>query len=150
MGRRRSVRDEAGAVLVEFVIVVPILLFVIFAMVAYGAMFSFRQTLSQAATDGARAAAVAPANLNFTQRRDRAITAINEALDLEPGDPVACGSGGLTCSIPTVPTSCGNSTQCISVTLIYAYSAHPRVAIPQISSLVIPDELTYTASARIK
>jgi hypothetical protein len=146
----QSRRNENGAALVEFVLVLPVFLFVIFAMVSIGVMFSFRQTLSQAATDGARSAAIAPANLTFTQRRDRAITAVNEALDGEAGDPVACGTGGLTCTIPSIPTSCENSAQCISVTLDYAYAAHPRIELPQLFGFVLPDNLTYTASARIK
>ena len=143
-------RDENGAVLVEFVLVLPIFLFLIFAMISIGVMFSFRQTLSQAAADGARAAAVAPANLTFTQRRDRAIGAVNEAFDGEAGDPVSCGVGGLTCAVPAVPTSCGDADQCISVTLTHAYAANPRIELPQLFGFVLPDELTYTASARIK
>ena len=146
----RPVRHETGVVTVEFVLVLPLFLFVIFAMVSYGAMFSFRQTLSQAATEGARAAVVAPANLTFTERRDRAITAINEAFDGELGDPVSCGVGGLTCTIPAVPTSCGDASLCISVTLTYAYADHPRIAVPQFADFALPDELTYSASARIK
>jgi hypothetical protein len=143
-------RDENGAVLVEFVLVLPIFMFVIFSMISIGVMFSFRQTLSQAAAEGARAAAVAPANLTFAQRRDRAIVAVNEAFDGGSGDLVACGSGGLTCTIPAVPTTCGDSAQCISVTLTHAYAANPRIELPQLFGFVLPDELTYTASARIK
>ena len=146
----RSRRDENGAALVELVLVLPIFLFVIFSMISIGVMFSFRQTLSQAATEGARAAVVAPANLTFTQRRDRAIVAVNEAFDGQSGDPVTCGTGGLTCTIPSIPTSCGSSDQCISVTLDYAYAAHPRIQLPQLFGFVLPDTLTYTASARIK
>jgi hypothetical protein len=112
-------------------------------------MFSFRQTLSQAATEGARAAAVAPANLNFAARRDRAIAAINQAFQGELGDAVSCGTA-LTCTIPTVPTSCADSGQCISVTLSYAYADNPRIPVPQFFGFALPDELTYTASARIK
>jgi Flp pilus assembly protein TadG len=146
----KSRRDENGAALVEFVMVLPIFLFVIFSMVSIGVMFSFRQTLSQAATEGARAAAIAPSNLTFSQRRDRAIVAVNEAFDGEAGDPVACGTGGLTCTIPAVPTSCGSSDQCISIALTYAYAAHPRIELPQLFGFVLPDELTYSASARVK
>jgi hypothetical protein len=148
--RSRRTRDENGAVLVEFVLVLPIFLFLIFAMISIGVMFSFRQTLSQAAADGARAAAVAPANLTFTQRRDRAIGAVNEAFDGEAGGPVSCGVGGLTCAVPAVPTSCGDADQCISVTLTYAYAANPRIELPQLFGFVLPDDLTYTASARVK
>ena len=55
--RGRRARQERGAVFAEFVIVLPFFLLLIFGMISYGTMFSFRQTLSQAATEGARAAA---------------------------------------------------------------------------------------------
>jgi len=35
-------------------------------------------------------------------------------------------------------------------TLDYAYAAHPRIQLPQLFGFVLPDTLTYTASARIK
>lgn len=149
MGRRIPARDESGAVFVEFILVLPFLLFIIFAMVGYGAMFSFRQTLSQAATEGARAAAVAPANLSFADRSSRAIAAVNQAFQGEPGGDLVCGSGGLTCTIPATPTTCGTATECISVTVTYAYADHPRVPVPQFFGFALPDELEYTASARI-
>ena len=126
MGTRRRTRTERGAAFIEFILVVPFFLFLIFSLISYGAMFSFRQTLSQAATEGARAAAVAPANLNFAARRDRAIAAINQAFQGELGDAVSCGTE-LTCTIPTVPTSCADSGQCISVTLTYAYADTAKV-----------------------
>jgi Flp pilus assembly protein TadG len=145
-----SGRDESGAVFVEFVAVLPFFLFLIFAMVSYGSMFSFRQTLSQAATEGARAAAVAPSNLDFASRRTRAITAVNEAFQGEPGSALSCGSGGLTCTIPTTPTTCASTAYCISVTLTYAYAAHPRLPVPQFFSFALPSALTYAASARVQ
>lgn len=149
MQRHRRARPEAGSALVEFVVILPFFLGIVFALISFGAMFSFRQTLSQAATDGARAAVIAPANFTFAQRRDRAINAINEAFAGELGSDVSCGTGGLTCTIPTVPTSCGDASQCISVTATYAYATHPRVPVPQFLGL-LPDTLEYTASARIK
>ena len=147
---RRTARSESGAAFVEFVLVLPFFLFLIFAMVSYGGMFSFRQTLSQAATEGARAAVIAPAYSTFAQRSSRAITAVNEAFQGEVGDSVSCGTGGLTCTIPAVPTSCGDAAQCISVKVTYAYAAHPRLSVPQFFSFALPETLTYTASARIK
>jgi Flp pilus assembly protein TadG len=146
---RRQKRPETGAAFAEFVLVLPFFLFLTFAMVSYGAMFSFRQTLSQAATEGARAAAVAPANLNFTDRSARAIAAVNQAFQGEPAGSLTCGSGGLTCTIPAVPTTCGTATECISVTVSYAYAAHPRIPVPQFFSFALPTTLRYTASARI-
>jgi hypothetical protein len=113
-------------------------------------MFSFRQTLSQAATDGARAAAIAPAFTTFTDRKARATSAVNEAMSGIGGAAVACGTGGLTCTIPNTPTSCGDAASCISVTLSYAYATHPRLAVPQFTGFTLPSTLTYTASARVK
>lgn len=150
MERNRSPRDEVGATFVEFVIILPFFLFLIFTMVSYGSLFSFRQTLSQAATEGARSAVIAPANSTFAVRSARAVTAINEAFDGELGDGVSCGSGGLTCVIPATPTSCGDSGQCISVTLNYAYANNPRLPVPQFLDFTLPNQITYTASARIK
>lgn len=147
MDNRRR-RGEHGAVFVEFVLVVPFLLGIVFLLISFGVMLSFRQTLSQAAGEGARAAAVAPANLTYSQRRDRAIVAINESFQGQSGAPVVCG-GTLTCTIPNVPTTCGDASKCISVTIAYAYRTHPRVAVPQFFGQVLPANLTYTASARI-
>lgn len=147
MANRRR-RSERGAAFVEFVLVVPFLLGVIFLIVSFGVMLSFRQTLSQAAAEGARAAAVAPANLDYAARRDRAFEAINEAFLGQPGPVVACGTT-LTCTIPETPATCGDANKCISVRLQYGYRAKPRVAVPQVFGVLLPATLTYTASARI-
>ncbi|MFL6089766.1 MAG: TadE/TadG family type IV pilus assembly protein [Aeromicrobium sp.] len=142
-------RNERGAAFVEFVLVVPFLMMFLYMIIAYGVMFSFRQTISQAATEGARAAAIAPSNLTYTQRRDRAITAINEAFQgTQVGGGLTCG-GTLTCTVPSVPVTCGDATQCISVTLQYPYRTSPLVAVPQFFGVMLPATLQYTSSARI-
>lgn len=145
---QRHTRRERGAAFVEFVLVVPFFMGFIFLIIHFGVMLSFRQTMSQAASEGARAAAVAPSNLSYTARRDRAIVAINEAFQGSIGGPVSCGVV-LTCTIPAVPVTCGDANKCISVSLKYAYRANPRVAVPQIFNVMLPEFLNYTASARI-
>lgn len=149
MAMRRTRGGEHGAAFVEFILVVPFLMMFLYMIIAYGVMFSFRQTMSQAAVEGARSAAVAPANLTYTQRRDRALVAINQAFQGQIGGPLTCGDGRLTCTIPTVPVTCGDSTQCISVTLQYPYRTNPLVAVPQFFGVMLPATLQYTASARI-
>ena len=144
----KHIREERGAAFVEFIIVVPFLMMFLYMIIAYGVMFSFRQTLSQAATEGARAAAVAPSNLTYTQRRDRAIVAINESFQGGIGGTLTCG-GILTCTIPTVPVTCGDANKCISVTVRYPYRANPRVVVPQFFGAALPENLEYTASARV-
>lgn len=157
MKRRRSRHDEPGAVFVEFAIVLPIFLFIIFAMINYAAMMSFRQTLSQAAAEGARAAAIAPFNTTFPARQSRANAAVNEAFQ---GQNAACGDGWLTCN-PHLSATCATAAgaECISVTLTYNYddavrSGHrgPRVPnfVPDpLAQLFLPTQLSYTSSARV-
>src|SRR4029079_19073677 len=54
----RSGRGERGAVLVEFAISSVLLLLLLFGIIEYGYVLSFKQGLTQAAAEGARAAAV--------------------------------------------------------------------------------------------
>lgn len=139
---------ERGASFVEFVLIVPFFLMLVFGIISFGVMLSFRQTMSQAATEGARAAAVAPSNLTYSQRRDRAISAINESFQGQIGGTLTCGAI-LTCTIPNVPVTCGDSNQCISITLSYPYRDHPRVEVSQFFGFTLPQTVSYSSSARI-
>ncbi|MDP3892583.1 TadE/TadG family type IV pilus assembly protein [Nocardioides sp.] len=128
-------RDASGAAAVEFALVVPLLLVIILGIISYGFMLSFRQSISQAAAEGARAAAVAPASAD---RQALAFEAIENAI----GD--SCGSAYLTCATST-PASCST---CLSVTVTYAYTADPSK--PTFGfGIAMPDELTYTAVSEI-
>jgi Flp pilus assembly protein TadG len=144
---KKRVRQERGAVFVEFVLVVPFFLMMIFLIISLGVMLSFRQTMSQAAAEGARAAAVAPSNSTFAERQEEAIDAIEEAFAGQVGGALTCGTK-LVCTIPTVPVTCGDANECISVKLTYAYRQNPRVAVP-LFGILLPQSLAYTASARI-
>ena len=143
-------RGETGAVFAEFAIAVPIILFLIFAMINYAAMLSFRQTLSQAAAEGARAAAVAPFNTSTPTRYVRATNAVDEAFQ---GQNASCGDGWLTCT-PQPSASCTPGAECISVTLTYRYddavrTRHRGPPVPNVFGLLLPAQLSYTASARV-
>ncbi len=54
---QRSGKDK-GSVAVEFVLVLPVLLLVVFGIIDLGRLLNTKMTLSQAAHEGARAAAV--------------------------------------------------------------------------------------------
>lgn len=152
--RRRS--SEHGAVFVEFVLVLPFLIGIIFLIINFGVMLSFRQALSQAAAEGARAAAVAPSNHTYNDRRTRATETVNLAFQGQDGSTVSCGGGGLGCYVspdaaPGLPAgpACGEANKCIRVTLVYDYEGNPRINVPDFFGPLLPDTLTYTASARI-
>jgi Flp pilus assembly protein TadG len=157
--RRRTDR-ERGAVFVEFVIVLPFFLFVVFLIIALSVMFSFRQAMSQAANEGARAAAVAVAGTASTDRKTDAQNAVNDALSSQAH--VTCSAGLLKNGATTVGTcvitigSCPAPDalkQCVTVALVHNYRAHPAVdGIPTNLpgfGFVIPDQLHVDATARV-
>jgi Flp pilus assembly protein TadG len=57
--RIRRSREDQGAAAVEFALVLPVLVLILFGIVDLGRMLNARITLSQAAHEGARAAAIA-------------------------------------------------------------------------------------------
>ncbi len=156
---RRSGRTESGAAAVEMALIMPLLLLLVLGIIAYGYMLSFRQALSQGATEGARAAAVSgyPSN---TQKVADAVAGVNDAL----------GSYGVTCQVASGSStgallrgavtvgSCGLTTatcvnnalaSCMSVQVVYDYKHHPLVPeVPGIGA-VMPDYLSYTATAQV-
>lgn len=132
--RRR--RDD-GAAAVEFALVIVPLMTLVLGILMYGFMLSFRQSVSQAAAEGARAAAVAPPDAD---RQAVAFAAIEAAMSKK------CNTSGtyLTCAVATPP---GCAT-CVAVTVSYAYEADPSKPVFLGLGLVIPDQLTYTATAK--
>lgn len=135
--RRIFARGERGAAAVEFALVAPLLLLLVLGIISYGYMLSFRQGLSQAAAEGARAAAVAPAG---AAREEIAESAVADALG------VKCGSSYLACSVST-PATC--SADCLEVTLTYRYGEDPSKPEFPGSDVAVPDVLTYSATVEI-
>ncbi|QYJ04713.1 pilus assembly protein [Nocardioides panacisoli] len=151
MRRTTGRAEERGASAVEFALVVPLLVTMVFGIITFGYMLSFRQAVSQAAAEGARAAAVAPATAD---RNARATEAINDSLS---SYDVVCAGGGLThdgspagtCSI-SAPAACttGADGECVVVTLDYLYSAEPLLPAPLVG-LILPDNLRYVTEVRV-
>jgi len=140
-GRTRRGRDERGASAVEFALLLIPLLWIVFGIISFGFMLTFRQTLSQAATEGARAAAV---ELDDANRSPEGLAAINDAMQAVGK---TCGSGGLTCTV-SPPAACGTS-RCVTVTVTYAYQANPMIPSPPLVNEVMPETITYTATVRV-
>ncbi|WP_082612542.1 MULTISPECIES: TadE/TadG family type IV pilus assembly protein [unclassified Nocardioides] len=151
--RERRAHDEGqrGAAAVEFALILPILMILIFGIISYGMMLSFRQAISQAAAEGARAAAVAQRDADQVPN---ARAAVNEALE---GYGVTCSGSSLTrdgvtvgsCAV-TIATCDGEpaTVKCASVRITYDYADHPLLGVPMMG-MVLPDELEYTAVARV-
>lgn len=135
-------RDARGAAAVEFALILPVLMVLVFGIVNYGDMLSVRQSVSQAASEGARAAAVDPGA--EAAKVAAAQAAVNSALGAQGQECTSWGAGAGQCNV-TIATCDGEATkQCATVKVDIAFDA----IIPGFG-LVLPDNLTYTAVARV-
>ena len=62
---RAFIRDESGATAVEFVLVLPILLTMIFGIICFGQYFAIANSLQQLAAEAARSSAMGIARFTF-------------------------------------------------------------------------------------
>jgi Flp pilus assembly protein TadG len=158
-GRTPRRRGQQGAAAVEFALVAPLLLVLVFGVVSYGYMLSFRQALSQGAAEGARAAAVSPYP-TATAKQTSALNAINDALDVRAYGitctGVAAGSplkkDGVTvgsCAVTTAACDSDPTKDCVTVSLDYLYKDHPLLPNFPGVGLLLPSHLTYDATARV-
>jgi len=122
--RERDRGREDGVALLELAICVGLLAVLLFGIITFGVTMSFRQTLSQAANEGARAAAVAPANPP-TLAGDRARLVVDRVL---ASQGTACDDGtGLTCSFVVATCAGDPARRCMTIVLTYDLRNHPRV-----------------------
>jgi Flp pilus assembly protein TadG len=158
-GRGPRRRDDRGAAGVEFVLVAPLLMVLVFGIISYGYMLSFRQALSQGATEGARAAAVS-AYPTPAQKVTDAVSGLNDALasyGVRCNLPVGATSGTMqrngaavgSCAV--TPATCVNNAlaSCMSVQVVYDYENHPLVPDVPGVGLMLPNSLAYTAVAQV-
>ena len=73
--RARRMRGDSGSAVVEFALVTPILLIVVLAVVQVILAIHVRSTMTAAAAEGARAAALAGSSMAVGERRTRDVLA---------------------------------------------------------------------------
>jgi Flp pilus assembly protein TadG len=156
--------DEHGAAAVEFALVVPLILVLVFGIIAYAYMFSFRQALSQAASEGARAAvgasstavcSGAPSTFTATTcpAQYAARSAVESALSQYSMSCVATvptSTSQVQCTIPA-PATCANSSghSCITVTLSYPYRSQSLLPTIPGFGFTLPSTLSFTSVVQV-
>lgn len=149
-------RHDRGAAAVEFAIVLPLLLLILFGIFSYGIMLSFRQSISQSAAEGARAAATTIGAVQSPT--DNARNAVTEALSdrglvCAGNDTLTKGVGGAPVGHCTVVishaacTAAGDAAdatkQCAKVDVSYDYGTNPIG--PKLPYVPMPSTLEYTS-----
>ncbi len=129
-----------GAVAVEFALVFVIFFSLFYAIVAYGFVFTIKQSLAHAAAEGARAAVQdAPTE---TTRLGRAQTTADGILSWLPAAGVSVNTSVADCAA-------NPATRCITVAVNYNYGAHPIVPALPLLGIAIPANLGTTATVQL-
>ena len=144
ISRRSRGRDERGTAVVEFAIASVLLLTLLFGIISYGYALSFKQGLTQAAAEGARAAAVASTG----QAATAAAAAVGPALG---AFKKTCTSTGMSCTYSTTvaDTGCAAGTSCMRVQVSYDYKNYPLMPKFPGFGLLLPDTLKSTSITRV-
>lgn len=133
--RRRLRRDESGAALVEFAFVFVLFVFVLYGLITFGMILAQKQSITNAAADGARAAVGQASPEDVAQER------VREAL----GEP----DGGRYVDTYVVAPCVGGSGNCITVEIKYDYDGHPLVPEAPGLGLATPDEFGAKAVVQV-
>ena len=136
--RQRRRDDQRGAALVEFAIASTVLLVLLYGIITYGYVLSFKQGLTQAAAEGARAGAVGG---DAGQAVARSVGAYNRT----------CNVGGLTCTFSTLAaaTGCATNGQCIRVEVTYDWKNYPLMPRFPGLGLLLPDTLKSVSVSQV-
>lgn len=152
-GKRSSRRDQSGAATVEAALILCFLVIpIVFGILSYGYMLTFRQSLSQAATEAARAAAVKTVSGSTVERQAAQTTAAKGAVKEAVGtfqSGMECGQANLTCDVTFVPCPDVSTAGCVQVKVSYPYRDHSLL--PSVPGLgfTLPESVGYTAVAGV-
>ena len=148
-------RGDAGTALVEMAFIITPLCMLLFGIVIYGYLMGFRQNMTQAATEGARAGAVVPPDAHSSPKTyNDAIAAATDATNHSlQSFGKQCGSDGYTCSAG-VDWCMDNgvastTTKCITVNVSYDYANHPLMPTVPIVTKFIPSRFDSTFTAQV-
>jgi Flp pilus assembly protein TadG len=101
-------RDDRGAVLVEFALIVPILMMLLFGIIQFGIALDRQQAVTSAARQGARAAIIKNADQDRITARVKATLAptgmdSTAKITITPSSKIPCnGRSGLDVSVKVV------------------------------------------------
>lgn len=158
---------DAGTAILEFTFVAVLLLTIVFGIINFGLILSFKQDVTRAAAEGARAAAVAqPSSVegDLDPRRLAGDAAVKEAVRSFNKE---CGTGGTACAaqihdcdytvadsnFSTTPDSNGyknnSAPDCVTVKITYDYDSYPLLVPVPLISAFLPDEIKARSVSRL-
>lgn len=139
---RRGRRDESGAALLEFSLVIGLFVFILYGLIAFGMMLALKQSVTSAAAEGARSAVgISDDPTALTTARDSAM----DRLDWLKADQQAA-----LIITPTILDPCPSGTgRCIRVEVTYPYEGNELIPPAPGLGLVTPSSFGSTAVVKI-
>ena len=150
--------------MVEFAMVSVLLVLVVLGIINFGLILSFKQDVTRAAAEGARAGAVAlpPPTSPSGQTTDPRYVASKKATE-EAVDSFGkkCTGTGMTCTViihnckdvatPNNGVAYYNDTfqDCVTVRLNYDYAGFPLLPKPPLLAGLLPDRIAASSVARL-
>ncbi|MEQ5838147.1 pilus assembly protein [Paraburkholderia acidicola] len=149
-------RAQNGAAGIEFALVFPLFFVIFYGIITYSLIFIAQQSLTLATEEGARAALnyQVAGNVNAALTA-RATAACNTATNMVARmiNNATCTTnlpaGGLSAAAALPACSFNGAMACISVTLTYRYSDRPLIPSIPLLNLVLPAQLTSTATVQL-
>jgi TadE-like protein len=149
--------------MIEFAFVGVLLVMLVFGIIVFGLLLSFKQDVTRAAAEGARGGAVAvhtgadPTDPTDDLRYQAALAATEEAVE---GFDQECGVDGMACDVvlhdcnaaPTVGSVAYFATpelDCVTVELRYDYEDFPLIIDPPLLSATLPEQISSKSVARL-
>ena len=156
-------RRDDGAAMVEFAFVAVLLVFLVFGIITFGLLLSFKQDVTRAAAEGARVGAVSqpptstPPDAAADPRHAATLQATKDAV---ASFDKTCDVEGMGCIVtvhncrnvaeagPAIYWQDGND-DCVTVELVYDYDAFPLILEPPVISAVLPNQISSKSTARL-
>lgn len=143
----KSRRDERGVALLEFALVAPIFFFILYALVVFGMALALKQSVTNAAAEGARSTIGVvdnPATTGVDERVENARNVVLQRLSWLSTSQKA----SLTIT-PTIATCTVGTGQCITVKVTYPYDANPLVPSAPLIKQIQPKTVGSTATVKL-
>ncbi|HET7456669.1 MAG TPA: TadE/TadG family type IV pilus assembly protein [Gemmatimonadaceae bacterium] len=135
MRRRNFVRDERGAAMVEFAIVLPVLVVLVLAIIDFGRLLFLYNNLANAVREGARFAAV--------QQPDPCTTTAKGLATARVQNYIATFGGTAASGSYTVTATCiGSPTQQVQLT-VSGYPFQALTPLPFFSGVAITESAIF-------
>jgi Flp pilus assembly protein TadG len=155
---QRAGRGDEGAETVEFAIIVVLLVTLLYGIVSLGLTLAAKETLTDAAADGARAGIVAtstainptPAQTQAAQISAAENTAANDVAWLGRGKCGDSGSGTIiTCHAAEGACASNAGQTCLTVTVAYNYATSPLIPAAPGLNILEPNTITSVSTLQV-